>query len=120
MKALEQLERAGYAFSLTDDGAIGYAYLGIEPPDGSQTRTLLAEIQQRRVKVSALLAARKAPSKAGEPFTTKTRCHVIFPAETRLPFPAGSWRRLADGRIEAHVNYEELQLMRLWRDEVLP
>lgn len=119
MNALEQLERAGYAFSLAKDGAIGYAYLGIDPPEGSWARPLLAEVQQRRAEAAAVLAARQARPKAIQPFTKKTRCHVVFPADTRLPFPAGSWRRLADGRIEAYVNYEELQLMRVFRDEVL-
>lgn len=41
---------------------------------------------------------------------------VIFPAEATLPLIAGTWQRLPDGRIEAHVSLFELRVMREVRD----
>ena len=41
---------------------------------------------------------------------------VIFPADTSLPFIAGTWQRLPDGRIEALVSLFELRVMREMRD----
>jgi hypothetical protein len=53
------------------------------------------------------------------PFTRQSKQVVIFPAGSGLGFPSGTWRRLADGRIEACLSYEQLELMRYWRDEVM-
>ena len=44
------------------------------------------------------------------------RATVIFPADSSLPFIAGTWQRLSDGRIEAHVSLFELRVMREMRD----
>lgn len=118
MRALHELERAGYAFSLTDGGAISYVYRGAEAP-GDWARPLLAEIRANRPAGAAILAARAPAPAAGEPFTTHTRLPVVFPADTPLPFPAGRWRRLPDGRIEAWLCYDDLRIMRHWRDEIL-
>lgn len=41
---------------------------------------------------------------------------IIFPAEATLPLIAGTWQRLPDGRIEAHVSLFELRVMREMRD----
>ena len=51
--------------------------------------------------------------------SAKSRRRVVFPVDSPLPFPAGSWRRLEDGRIEALLSYAELEEMRRWRDEIL-
>jgi hypothetical protein len=115
MNALAQLQWAGYEFSLDGNGALRYVYRGAEPP-GDWARPLLAEIRANRPAVAAVLAGR-APA-ADEPFTTHTRLRVVFPADTPLPFPAGRWRRLEDGRIEALLSYNDLRVMRLWRDEL--
>jgi hypothetical protein len=120
MKALLELEQAGYRFDLNSEGGIHYAHYGAELSDGAWVRSLLAEIQTKRQEVTAILADREARRKDNELFTNHTRCCVVFPADTRLPFPAGRWRRLDDGGIEAYLNYIELQEMRLWRDEILP
>lgn len=121
MNAMSQLEQAGYEFDLKSDGTIGYAYRGAEPPVDSWVRPLLLEIREHRQEVAAILAARTSSSSSteAEVFTRKTRRYVIFPADTTLPFPAGSWRCLDDGRIEALLSYAELEKMRYWRDEIL-
>jgi hypothetical protein len=119
VNALAQLERAGYEFFLEGDGGIRYVFRGGEPPDDSFAHPLLVAVRENRQEVAAILAARRARPRESEPFTTLTRCHVIFPADTRLPFPAGRWRRLDDGRIEARLCYNDLLVMRTWRDEVL-
>jgi len=46
----------------------------------------------------------------------KYRGAATFPADTSLPFIAGTWQRLPDGRIEAHVSLFELRVMREVRD----
>lgn len=43
---------------------------------------------------------------------------VIFPAEYQSPLLGGSWRRLADGRIEARLSLFELRIMRELRDGI--
>lgn len=119
MNALTELERAGYEFSLENDGTIRYILRGAEQPDDATVRPLLAAVRQHRQEVAAILSARTVDSPVEEVFTNKTRRWVVFPANTKLPFPAGTWRRLDDGRIEAHLNYDDLKVMRMWRDEIL-
>ena len=120
MNALTQLERAGYEFSLEVDGSIRYAFRGAQLPEESFARPLLDTVRQNRQEISAILSARAAVPPVEEVFTNRTRLRVVFPANTKLPFPAGTWRRLGDGRIEAHLNYDDLKIMRMWRDEILP
>lgn len=120
MRALRQLERVGYEFSLKGEGVISYICHADSPPDGSWVRPLLEEIREHRKEVAAILAARTSRPKDTEVFTAGTRQSVIFPADTPLPFPAGSWRRLDDGRIEALLSYADLEEIRRWRDEILP
>ena len=120
MNALTQLERAGYEFSLEVDGSIRYAFRGTQPPEESFARPLLDTVRQHRQEISAILSARTAAPPVEEVFTNKTRLRVVFPATTKLPFPAGTWRRLDDGRIEAHLDFNGLKIMRVLRDEILP
>lgn len=119
MSALAQLESIGYEFRLEDEGTIHYAYKGVEPPDDASVRPLLAKIRENRQEVVAVLSARLSLPAKDEGFTNRTKCRVVFPANTSLPFPAGSWRRLDDGRIEAMLSYVDLEQMRMWRDEIL-
>lgn len=60
-----------------------------------------------------------AVSNTGDADTNRTKRLVVFPADTPLPFPAGSWRRLDDGRIEAQLSYDDLATMLYWRDVIL-
>jgi hypothetical protein len=119
VNALTELERAGYEFSLEDNGTVRYTFRGAEQPDASFIRPRLAVIRQHRQELAAILSARAATPPIEEVFTNKTRRWVVFPADTKLAFPAGTWRRLEDGRIEAHLNYDDLKTMRMWRDEIL-
>lgn len=119
MNALIQLESIGYEFRLEDDGTIHYVYRSAESPDDASVRLLLAEIRENRQEVAAILSARASRSSMDEGFTNRTKCRVVFPANTSLPFPAGSWRRLDDGWIEAMLSYKDLEQMHFWRDEIL-
>ena len=44
------------------------------------------------------------------------RSIVTFPMDATLPFIAGTWQRLSEGRIEARVSLFELRVMREMRD----
>lgn len=115
MDALTTLEQAGYQFSLTDAGMIRYSYHGDAP--AVEAQPLLADIRARRDEIVAILAQRE--TKQPDVLTAETKRRVVFPADSQLAFPAGSWRRLDDGRIEAQLNYNDLQIMRQWRADII-
>ena len=64
------------------------------------------------------IARLKKPAKARASETE--RKYVVFPAgaDKYLPLPAGQWKRLEDGQIEAHVSYEDLENVKALRDVV--
>ena len=109
MKALETLEELGYFLSVQESG-LAYEHIG-PAPDPEMVRPLLAEL--KAVKEEAIDYLKKRP------FTRQTKQIVIFPADTQLAFPSDTWHRLDDGRIKALLNYEELETMRYWRDEII-
>mgnify|MGYP001342085655 CR=1 FL=1 len=109
MKGLEALEELGYFFS-AQDSKLAYQHVG-PAPDPEVVRPLLAELKV--VKEEAIDYLQKRP------FTRQTKQIVIFPADTQLAFPSGTWHKLVDGRIKALLSYEELETMRYWRDEII-
>lgn len=109
MKVLEALEELGYFFSV-QESRLAYEHVG-PVPDSEVVRPLLAELKAAKEEAIDYLQKR--------PFNRQTKQIVIFPANTPLAFPVGSWHRLEDGRIKALLNYEELETMRYWRDEII-
>ncbi len=109
MKAIEELEKNGYLLTATDK-AINYEHIG-KNPDPDQIRPLLEQIKAAKSEAISYLQQR--------PFTRKSKKCVIFPARTDLAFPAGTWQRMEDGRIEALLSCEDMKEMLYWRDDVL-
>lgn len=109
MKVIQELERLGYFFRVQEDG-LAYEHFG-PTPDAEVVRPLLSEVKAAKVEAIAYLQKR--------PFTRQTRQVVTFPADSSLAFPAGTWRRLVDGHIEALLSYDDLKTMIYWRDVIL-
>lgn len=108
MKAIEKLESMGYLFWVKNNN-VHYIHIG-PAPDPEQVRPLLTEIKALKAEAVNWLQQR--------PFTSKTKKRVIFPADSALAFPAGTWQRMEDGRIEALLCYEDMKDMLYWRDVV--
>ncbi|MCL4872010.1 MAG: hypothetical protein KJ063_23870 [Anaerolineae bacterium] len=109
MKAISELENIGYHFWIKEEG-ISYLHIG-SMPDPEQVRPLLQQIKAAKSEAMAFLEQR--------PFTSKSKRRVIFPADYRGPFPSGTWQRMADGRFETLLCYDDLKEMLYWRDVVL-
>ena len=109
MKAIQELEALGYFFRVQGVD-LAYEHFG-SPPDPDTVRPLLAEVKLSKEEAITYLQER--------PFTRNTKQVVIFAEDSPLAFPAGTLRRLADGRIKACLTYAEMETMREWRDEII-
>jgi len=109
MKVIEELESMGYAFRVQGD--LLHYVCRDKSPNVEQIRRLLEVLKNQKAEALAYLRQR--------PFTNRTKRFVIFPADSPLPFPVGSWQRLEDGRIEAYLSHFDMALMMYWREDVL-
>jgi hypothetical protein len=106
IETVTTLQALGFSFRV-EAGELNYTHAG-ERPRPDVVRPLLGAIRQNKGRVVAYLSAQANDSDPAR--------MVIFPDDTKLAFPAGTWARLPDGRIAARLTGTQLKQVKAWRD----